>query len=223
MNDSVLTELKAVVERAVRPVRATIAQKRRMREELLSHLVSIFEEEAKSLGDEQRARERTRERFGDPRELSKQLQESVPRWDRCRSIMERLGYQRDESVWHLAAKHLLVTLLIYAVAVLIWLPIMVALQPVISTVPGRHSDLQIILPIVIVAALTSAALSLLLSPLPNKIGQFLHGGRLGRYSFFVLCALVSFLIFPLAPAASAIFLLMTRQATEGWRYQEDRA
>ena len=75
MNDQVLNELKIVVERAVRPVQATFARKRKMREELLAHLVSIFEEEAGRQGDERAALERAEERFGDLRELSKQLQE----------------------------------------------------------------------------------------------------------------------------------------------------
>ena len=83
MNDTVLTELKAIVERAVRPVQATMARKRKMGEELLAHLVSIFEEEARR-GDGQTAIERARERFGDPERLSGQLQESVPYWDRYR-------------------------------------------------------------------------------------------------------------------------------------------
>ena len=57
MNDSTLTELKVVVERAVRPLQASLAQKRRMREELLGHLLSTFEEEAAKVGDEQAALE----------------------------------------------------------------------------------------------------------------------------------------------------------------------
>ncbi len=36
MNDKAARELQIIVERAVRPVRATLARKRRMREELLS-------------------------------------------------------------------------------------------------------------------------------------------------------------------------------------------
>jgi hypothetical protein len=114
MNDAALKELKTVVERAVRPVRATFARKRGMREELLAHLVSIFEEEVETIGDEQVALGETKKRFGDPPELSAQLQASVPRRDRLRSVLERLGYQSGESIWHLAAKHLLATFLMYA-------------------------------------------------------------------------------------------------------------
>jgi hypothetical protein len=223
MNDSVLDALKSVVDRAVRPVKATFARKRRIREELLSHLVSVFEEEAETLGDERTALERAKERFGDPGELSGQLRVSVPRWDRCRSFLESLGYRRGEPVGRLAARHLLVTLAMYAVAVAIWLPIKAAVTPAISSVPGRHSDLAMILPIVLVVALISATLSLLLSPLPSRIGPLLYGRRLGGPSFAVLSVLVSLLIFPLAPAASAIFLLMARQATEERRYREEWA
>ena len=113
MDDVILQELKRVVERAVRPVRATMARKRRMREELLAHLVAIFEEEAGKLGDEQAALEQAKQRFGDPRELTGQLQQAVPWLDRFRSILENMGCQPGESAWHLAGRHFLVMLAIY--------------------------------------------------------------------------------------------------------------
>ena len=50
MNESTLIQLKIMVERAVRPVRASISHKRKMREELLAHVSDVFEEEAR-LGD----------------------------------------------------------------------------------------------------------------------------------------------------------------------------
>jgi len=78
MNDVPLHQLRILVERAVRPVRATMVRKRRMREELLAHLTAIFEEEAARLGDEQAALERAAERFGDPAELAAELQQSAP-------------------------------------------------------------------------------------------------------------------------------------------------
>jgi hypothetical protein len=36
-------------------------------------------------------------RFGDPGELTTQLQQAAPRWDRRRSVLENMGYQPDES------------------------------------------------------------------------------------------------------------------------------
>ena len=81
MNDSTLMQLKVVVERSVRPVRATLNRKRRMREELLAHVCDVFDQELARLGDAPAALARTQERFGQATELTEQLQASVPRSD----------------------------------------------------------------------------------------------------------------------------------------------
>jgi hypothetical protein len=88
MNESTLTRLKILVERAVRPVRASMCRKGKMREELLAHVTAVFEEEVARLGDEQAALARTAQRFGDPAELTGQLQEAVPALER---VVERLA------------------------------------------------------------------------------------------------------------------------------------
>jgi ATP-dependent Clp protease ATP-binding subunit ClpC len=122
MNDAALRELKTVVERAVRPVQATMARKRKIREELLAHLVSIFEEEAERLGDEQAALAEAKLRFGDPRELSGQLQQTVPAWSRCRFLLEKLRLEPGESLLHFAGKNLLVTFVSYLLVIPPFLP-----------------------------------------------------------------------------------------------------
>ena len=53
MNDVTLTQLKIVVERAVRPVGRPMARKRQMREELFASSGAIFQEELARTGDEQ--------------------------------------------------------------------------------------------------------------------------------------------------------------------------
>jgi hypothetical protein len=73
--------LKIVVERAVRPLRASTSRKRQMREELLAHVSGVFEEEFAQLRDDRAALERTALRFGNPAEVTSQLQESVPASD----------------------------------------------------------------------------------------------------------------------------------------------
>jgi hypothetical protein len=103
MNESTLTKLKILVERAVRPVQASAARKRKMREELLAHVVGVFEEEAK-LGDEQAALARTQERFGQAAELTGQLQASVPPSDRAERLAENFFGGSSESVLRLAAR-----------------------------------------------------------------------------------------------------------------------
>ena len=103
MNESTLTQLKIIVERAVRPVRASAARKRKMREELLAHVVGVFEEETK-LGDEQAALARTQARFGQAAELKGQLQASVPPSDRVERFAENLFGGPSQSALRLAAR-----------------------------------------------------------------------------------------------------------------------
>ena len=93
MNESTLTRLKILVERVVRPVRAGTVHKRKMREEFLAHVVGAFEEEAARLGDDRAALERTALRFGNPAEVTSQLQESVPAGDRSGESALRLAAQ----------------------------------------------------------------------------------------------------------------------------------
>jgi ATP-dependent Clp protease ATP-binding subunit ClpC len=96
MNESTLTGLKIIVERAVRPVQASIGRKRKMREELLAHVVGVFEEESARLG-ERAALERTALRFGNPAEVTSQLQESVPAGDRIARFWE--GQPGEATMW----------------------------------------------------------------------------------------------------------------------------
>jgi hypothetical protein len=103
MNESTLTRLKILVERAVRPVLASTARKRKMREELLAHVLGVFEEEAK-LGDEQAALARTQERFGQAAELTVHLQASVPPSDSFERSAENFFGGSGQSALRLAAR-----------------------------------------------------------------------------------------------------------------------
>ena len=82
-----MRELMVHVERAVRAVHASPARKRRMRQELLAHLTGLVEEEKARGGDEQEALARALQRFGDPADLSRDLQASVPRLERWEARM----------------------------------------------------------------------------------------------------------------------------------------
>ena len=104
MNDEIVKELKIVVEQAVRPVRATMARKRRMREELLAHLTAIFEEEAEALGDDQAALDQAKRRFGDPRELTGEIQESVSGLAKVGATVGKYNFQSAQLVLHLVLR-----------------------------------------------------------------------------------------------------------------------
>jgi hypothetical protein len=106
MNESSLTQLKIIVERAVRPVRASTICKRKMREELLAHVSGVFEEESAQLGDESAALARTSERFGQPADLAGKLHASIPRQvDSIHRLGEAvLGYPSTESAVRAAGR-----------------------------------------------------------------------------------------------------------------------
>ena len=79
---SIETQMMILVERVVRPIRASGARKDKMRQELLAHLFQHHEEAIARGDDEYRAYESIKKRFGDPVELRKELQGTVPFWER---------------------------------------------------------------------------------------------------------------------------------------------
>jgi hypothetical protein len=225
MDNITLRELKRVVEQAVRPVRATMARKRRVREELLAHLVAIFEEETGRLGDEQAALEQAKQRFGDPRELVGQIQQTVPWWDRCRSIFESMGCQPGESAWHLAGKHFLVMLTIYSGPMLA-LTMMLAFGkfPNMGPMEAQHMLAKGFLLGLPMLALFNVILSLISASLLNKIGPALASKLWGRILLASLCVLVLLCsLHPLLTGAALLLILMARQTVKQWRYQSDWA
>jgi hypothetical protein len=117
-----MKELMVAVERAVRPVRASAGRKDRMREELLAHLTSMYDEELAHLGDAVAARGQALVRFGNPAELTRELQASVSPRERIAFILERwLGWRAPETALRynlrLAASLLLFSLIITLAAI----------------------------------------------------------------------------------------------------------
>lgn len=118
MNESTLTQLKVLVERAVRPVRASMSHKVKMREELLAHVSAVFEEELSRLDNDQAALERTAQRFGSPAELTGQLQVSVHASDFLQRFFEGMALRTDESTLRRAVRFAVVTFFVFAVFLL---------------------------------------------------------------------------------------------------------
>jgi hypothetical protein len=77
-----MINLRKDVERVVRPIRASTWRKNQMREELLAHLEGLLAEEKARRGDDVGAVRRARARFGEPGQLTTELQATVPRWER---------------------------------------------------------------------------------------------------------------------------------------------
>ena len=85
-------ELMKQVERVVRPIRARRPRKDRMRAELLAHLTDIYEEELARLDNDRAAVEQAIRRFGEPEQLRRQLQDSVPFLERVLFVEFKRGW-----------------------------------------------------------------------------------------------------------------------------------
>lgn len=96
MNDRTFADLGAYVDTAVLPLRARPRRKRRMREELLAHLLGIYDEEFARLADERVAAGAAKQRLGDVSELTNDLQASVPFLER--TVFSVLK-QRERIMW----------------------------------------------------------------------------------------------------------------------------
>jgi hypothetical protein len=111
-------EQMRIVERVVRPVRAGIAHKRKMREELLAHLAEIYTEEQARLDDPAAALKAAAKRLGDPAELARELQDAVPASERLAYHVERwLGWRPPESVARMMGRNALVSFVVIAVII----------------------------------------------------------------------------------------------------------
>jgi hypothetical protein len=107
-------ELMKIVERTVRPVRSSTARKRKMREELLAHLATIYEEELERRGEPAAALNAAIQRFGAPSELAREFEVAQPFHERISYFTERfVAYRAPESASRFSlriAQHTLVLL-----------------------------------------------------------------------------------------------------------------
>lgn len=127
-----------VVERAVRPVRASTTWKRKTREELLAHLTTIYDEEQSRRHDPVIAMQAAAERFGNPAELSRELESALPASERCGYFFERIfGWRAPES----AARYMLrQATLSFA---LIWALCLLIAIGTLSLAPGGRDKWQL--------------------------------------------------------------------------------
>jgi ClpA/ClpB-like protein len=97
-------EQMKLVERTVRPVRASATRKRKMREELLAHLTGIYEEELNRSDSPTVALQAAARRFGDPASLTSELNSALPFAERVSHFIDRsVGWRPPES----AARYML--------------------------------------------------------------------------------------------------------------------
>jgi hypothetical protein len=133
-----------------------------MREELLAHLVSVFEEEVEKLGNEQAALIQAKQRFGDARELSGQIQGTIPRREWFSCFTERiLLFRTGES----ALAHALRV----AVSMFLWFAITLVLLPPVLLFRGRQYELGRLELIFLVAGIALAGLFFIMTLLGHGL------------------------------------------------------
>lgn len=100
-----MTDFMVLVERAVRPITAGPVHKLRMREELLAHLTGVYEQELARLGDDAAARAEAARRFGDPSELTRDLEQALTVRDRAVARIDGwFGWRPGEAPWRWALR-----------------------------------------------------------------------------------------------------------------------
>jgi hypothetical protein len=87
MSEAVLNDLTAYVTQSIRSLPASRTRKKQMQEELLAHILDIYDEELHRLQDEQAAAERAKQRFGRTDDLRKELTATVPWVERLILLM----------------------------------------------------------------------------------------------------------------------------------------
>jgi hypothetical protein len=99
MKEAILDDLTAYVLQAVGPLFGSRSRKQQMQEELLAHLLSLYDEELASLQDEQKAAVRAKQRFGRVDDLCNALQAAVPLPERLGFLISRKGILMKRWLW----------------------------------------------------------------------------------------------------------------------------
>jgi hypothetical protein len=131
-----MKELMILVERAVRPVRASGRRKNRMRDELFAHANEIYEQEMARLGDAQAAIQTTALRFGESADLTRDLQASVGFQERIAFRMEYyFGWRAGESAARYTFRLSALLLLLNLICVVLTVACIVLINGPIDNLP----------------------------------------------------------------------------------------
>jgi len=204
MTESTNRELMKAVERVVRPVRASLARKRRMRDELMAHVAALLDEEVRLPSPEGEALSRAVRRLGDPAELTVQLQQTVPTGDVMARFVDRLWLDSLHKPVLPRAKRnakvvALLSLLAFSMAVLLSL---LAFSMVVPPFLARRRPLpfaQSLLAVFIITGsftLLLSALTFVFTVLENRLRKAVFGASTRRLGLAILIGLASYLVIP---------------------------
>jgi len=211
--ETTIRELMKAVERVVRPVRASLARKRRMRDELMAHVTAILDEEVRLPGPEGEALSRAVRRLGDPAELTVQLQQTVRAGDVMARFVDRLWLDSlHKPVLPRATRNAKVAALLSLLA--FCMPVLLSLLAFATPVPPfvveRRWSLASSLMVVFVAigwfTLLLSALTFVVTVVENGWRKAVFGASTRRLGLAVLIGVARYLVIP-ATAFLAFCLL----------------
>jgi hypothetical protein len=110
MNEAILNDLTTHVLQAIGPLPASRFRKQQMQEELLAHLLALYDEELASLQEEQAAASRAKQRFGRANDLCSELQAAVPMLERLVFLVYGKGNLMWRWIWIIGCVAVLVGL-----------------------------------------------------------------------------------------------------------------
>ena len=187
------------------------------------------------------AMEQAKRRFGDPSELSGQLQQSVPRWGRFCFLLEKPRWEPGESLFHFAAKQVLLNFVGWAIVIAPFVPSLAA--------QWRIADTAKPLQVLAVVAVFMTAFSIAFQVFADRLARALFGSdserSIRRAAWYCVASLAVFPVLTLmywplgidlatslfylrvacylAPATPVLFVLIARQGAEQIRYEDEWA
>jgi len=151
MNDAVRNDLAAHINQAIGALPASHLRRQQMQEELLAHLLDIYDEELECLRDERAAAERAKQRFGLAEPLRSELATAVPRVERLFFLLCAKGSIMGRWLW-------IVGLLAAFIGVGFVLPAVAKLRNPAPIMPNDRFGIGVLLPFGVVVTLLGLGL-----------------------------------------------------------------
>lgn len=187
----VRVEQMKIVERVIRPVRASTPRKRKMREELLAHLSAIYDQELAKLGNRAAALEAASRRLGDPAELARELEDALPYHERLSNFIEQLfAWRAPESLARYAVRQGLLTFYILAI---VFVPLAAAIILRYGWIPNSKAVVRVLTSILVLSPPAQFALCWSSLKMRNTLwGAF--GSRRSSVSVCLYGALIAVIV-----------------------------
>jgi hypothetical protein len=184
-------EQMRIVERIVRPVRASTPRKRKMREELLAHLSAIYDQELAKLHTHAAALGAASQRLGDPAELSRELEAALPYYERVSHFSERwFAWRAPESIARYAWRQAVLTFYILAI---VFPPLAAAVILRYGWIPETKTLVRVLTSILLISPPAQFVLCVASLKMRNALwGVF--GSRRSMFRVLLYGALIAFTV-----------------------------